>query len=65
VSLRQIALRGADSNSLLRMYDDAQGIAASAGSRQERTRVDRAVERIARELQRRTVRCQRRLASDP
>jgi hypothetical protein len=60
LSFRQTALRGADSNSLLRMYDDVCGIAATAGSRQERARADRAVERIARELRRRNVRWERR-----
>ncbi len=49
------ALRGADSNSLLRMYDTARGIAAAAGSRLERARADRAVARIARELRRRKM----------
>jgi hypothetical protein len=42
------------------MYDDARGIAAAAGSRQERARADRAVERIARELRRRNVRWEQR-----
>jgi hypothetical protein len=65
LSLRQTALRGADSNSLLRMYDDARGIAAAAGSRQERARADRAVERIARELRRRNVRCEWRPPERP
>jgi hypothetical protein len=60
LSLRQTALRGADSNSLLRMYDDARGSAASARSQQERARAERAVERIARELGRRNVRCELR-----
>jgi hypothetical protein len=64
LSLRQTALRGADSNSLLRMYDDARAIAASAGSQLERARADRAVERIARELRRRNVRCEWRPPGD-
>jgi hypothetical protein len=59
LSLRQTALRGADSNSLLRMYDAARGIASAAGPRQERVRADRAVERIAQELRRRNVPCER------
>jgi hypothetical protein len=48
-------LRGADSNSLLRMYDAAKGLADHSPSQQERTRADRALQRIVRELQRRKV----------
>ncbi len=59
LSLRQIALRGTDSNYLSRMYAAARGIASAAGSGQERARADRAVERIARELRRRNVPCER------
>jgi hypothetical protein len=54
----QTALRGADSNSLLRMYDVARGIASAAGPRQGRARAARAAERIARELRKRNVSCE-------
>ena len=55
LALDQPHIRGTDSNSLLRMYDLARGIAAAAGSQRERTRADRAVERIARELRKRNL----------
>jgi hypothetical protein len=55
LALDQPSIRGADSNSLLRLYDAAQGIFARSPSQQERARAERAVQRIARELQRRKV----------
>ena len=48
-------LRGADSNSLLRLYDAARGLAHDSPSLRERAGADRAVQRIARELGRRKV----------
>jgi hypothetical protein len=51
----QQAVRGADSNSLLRMYDLANNILRTATSQQERARADRAVQRIADELRKRKV----------
>ena len=48
-------IRGTDSNSLLRMYDAARGVADHSPSQQERTRADRALQRIAKELQRRKI----------
>jgi hypothetical protein len=55
LALDQPGIRGADSNSLLRMYDEARGISARSSSPKERARADRAVERIARELAKRKV----------
>jgi hypothetical protein len=49
-------LRGADSNSLLRMYDQAKAIFNTSQLQQERARVDRALRRIAKELENRDVR---------
>ncbi len=53
--LGQQNLRSTDSNSLLRLYDRAHSVAHSSPSQVERTRADRAIERIARELERRHV----------
>jgi hypothetical protein len=49
-------LRGTDSNSLLRLYDEVRGIVERSQSRQERERADKAVQRIAGELRKRDVR---------
>jgi hypothetical protein len=49
------SLRGTDSNSLLRMYDQANEIMCKSPSHVERTRADKAVARLAKELQRRHV----------
>jgi hypothetical protein len=48
-------LRGSDSNSLLRLYDLAKEIVSNSRSQQERARADKAVQRIAKELQKRKV----------
>jgi len=48
-------LRGADSNSLLRLYDLARDGFNRATSRQERDRADRALRRISAELRKRNV----------
>jgi hypothetical protein len=49
------SLRGTDSNSLLRLYDQANEISTKALSQLDRTRADKALARIARELQKRNV----------
>ena len=48
-------LRGTDSNSLLRMYDQAQEIVAKSLLQLERARADKASQRIAKELAKRKV----------
>jgi hypothetical protein len=54
--LRHQPLRGTDSNSLLRLYDHAKFVLATSHSCQQREWADRAVRRVAAELQRRRVR---------
>ena len=49
-------LRGTDSNSLLRLYDEVRGIVERSQSRQERERAEKAVQRIVGELRKRDVR---------
>ena len=51
----QAQVRAADSNSLLRLYDLGRELLATARSQQERARADKAVRRIARELEKRNV----------
>ncbi len=48
-------VRGTDSNSLLRMYDQASQTFNKSPLQQERTRAGKAVERISKELRRRNV----------
>ena len=48
-------LRGMDSNSLLRLYDQARAVCSSSPSQQERLKADKASQRLARELKRRNV----------
>jgi hypothetical protein len=48
-------IRGADSNSLLRMYDLATEVFDKSKSQQQRARNERLIQRIAKELQRRKV----------
>jgi hypothetical protein len=48
-------IRGIDSNSLLRMYDQAQGAFNKSASQGGRAIADRAIQRITKELQRRKV----------
>ncbi len=55
LTLDQGSIRGTDSNSLLRMYDRAQDIFSKSLLQQERSRADKAIQRIAKELQRRKV----------
>lgn len=49
------SIRGTDSNSLLRMYDQAKAIFDKAPSQQERIQAERAVQRLVKELQKRNV----------
>ena len=55
IALDQAQVRAADSNSLLRLYDLSREMLATARSQQERTRADKAVRRIAKELEKRNV----------
>jgi hypothetical protein len=49
-------IHGTDSNSLLRIYDRACDIYVKSLDQQERSRADKARQRIAQELERRKVR---------
>ncbi len=49
-------IRGADSNSLLRLYDLANQIASQSSLQLDRTRADKARDRISKELRKRNVR---------
>jgi hypothetical protein len=55
LALNRCTIRGADTNSLLRTYDLATGVLNNSKSQQERARIDRLVQRIAKELQRRQI----------
>jgi hypothetical protein len=55
LTLNQQNVRGTDSNSLLRLYDQANDIFTKSPSQMERIRAGKAVERISKELQRRKV----------
>ena len=48
-------IRGIDTNSLLRMYDLAQGVLTNSELQQERDKAHRAIQRIAIELRKRNV----------
>jgi len=48
-------LRGSDTNSLLRMYDQAVRMLNASQLQRDRERADKAVRRIANELQKRGV----------
>jgi hypothetical protein len=48
-------VRGTDSNSLLRLYDQATLVLANSPSHQERLKAGKAVERIASELRKRNI----------
>jgi hypothetical protein len=48
-------IRGADSNTLLRMYDVATEITAGSPTLQDRARAERALRHIAKELRKRNV----------
>lgn len=49
-------LRGTDSNSLLRLYDQVSELLTKSLSQSQRVRAGKAVERITKELQRRKIR---------
>ena len=49
-------LRGTDSNSLLRLYDEVHGNLNRTQSQQERARAEKAIQRITTELRKRNVR---------
>ena len=51
----QSKIRGADSNTLLRLYDVTREMLSNAQSQQERTKADKALRRIAKELGKRNV----------
>jgi hypothetical protein len=53
--LDQASFRGSDSNSLLRTYDLAKEIISKSRSQLERDKADKAIRRIAAELQKRNV----------
>jgi hypothetical protein len=55
LSLEQRNIRATDTNSLLRLYDLAKEILNQSPSLQERARADKAIQRIAKELQKRKV----------
>ena len=48
-------IRGMDTNSLLRMYDLAQGVVTRSDSQLERTKADRTARRVITELRKRNV----------
>jgi len=54
-SFEQRNLRSTDTNSLLRMYDSANEFFNKTPSQLERTKTNRAIQRIVKELQRRHV----------
>ncbi len=54
-TLGQRDLRGIDSNSLLRLYDQANEILNKSPLQQERERADKAIRRFAKELQKRNI----------
>jgi hypothetical protein len=49
-------LRGTDSNSLLRLYDEVQRTLKQSQSQHERERAEKAIDRITTELRKRNVR---------
>ncbi len=56
-------IRGADSNSLLRMYDSAAGALNSSPLQLQRERAEKAMLQIAKELRKRKLRCRARAAA--
>jgi hypothetical protein len=55
LAVDQRNVRGTDSNSLLRLYDLARGALSKSTCQQERVKAERAIQRIAKELQKRNV----------
>jgi hypothetical protein len=56
VTLSLNSLRGTDSNSLLRLYDEVQGTLKQSPSQLEREKAEKAIQRITTELRKRNVR---------
>jgi hypothetical protein len=56
LTMAQASLRGTDSNSLLRLYDQVRAHLARSQSQQERGRAEKAMQRLADELRKRNVR---------
>jgi hypothetical protein len=56
LTMGQAHVRGTDSNTLLRLYDQVRELLARSPSRQERTRAEKAMQRFAHELRKRNVR---------
>jgi hypothetical protein len=54
-NLTLAAIRGSDSNSLLRLYDTAKAICSMTPSLQQRARADKVMQRLAKELKKRNV----------
>jgi hypothetical protein len=54
-ALGERIIRGTDTNSLLRLYDLAREVSNTSDVRLKRSRADKAIERIAKELDRRKV----------
>jgi hypothetical protein len=52
-NVAQGTLRGTDTNSLLRMYDRLRGVISNSPVQRDRERADKALGRIAKELQKR------------
>ena len=55
-TLPMSTLRGTDSNSLLRLYDEVHGILKRSQSQLERGRAEKTIQRITAELRKRDVR---------
>jgi len=55
LAMAQGTLRGTDSNSLLRMYDQLREVLSTSISQGDRLRADKALGRITKELQKRHV----------
>lgn len=51
----QCSVRGTDSNSLMRLYDQARALLAQSPFSQERLKAERVVQRITKELKRRNI----------
>jgi hypothetical protein len=56
LTMAQKGLRGTDSNSLLRLYDQVRELLGHSPSLQERARAEKAIQRITDELRKRDVR---------
>jgi hypothetical protein len=56
LAFEQRNIRGADGNSLLRMSDLAHELLSQSTLMQDRTRADKAIQRIAKELRKRQIR---------